>query len=89
MPTYYQLPETISFTNLDDEAVLLDLRTGSYFGLNHVGVKLINYLESGKSSQQAIIELAEYYGAELGVIESDVSKLINEMIERTLLIVTK
>lgn len=85
MSENFKLADHVSFTELDDEAVLLDLNTGAYYGLNHVGVMLVNTLNNGASTQQAKAQVSEHYGVPCEHLETDVDKLINEMLERQLL----
>ncbi|GAA6138442.1 hypothetical protein NBRC116583_21890 [Arenicella sp. 4NH20-0111] len=88
MHTYYKLPETIIFTELDDEAVLLDLTSGSYFGLNHVGVRLIKSIVDGMSAEDAIVSITNHYQAAPDTVKSDIANLLNEMLEKNLIVIS-
>ena len=59
----YQLADHVSLTNVDDEAVLLDLNSGAYYGLNHVGTILMSYLQDQKTPEFASKAIAERYQA--------------------------
>ena len=85
MPQYFRLAEHISLTNLDDEAVLLDLHTGAYFGLNHVGLTLIELLNSGQTQTEAVKSTAERFHAEEQLVAKDARSLIDEMLEHGLI----
>lgn len=85
MATNYQLSEHVSLTELEDEAVLLDLTSGAYYGLNHVGVMLITLLNEGADKTQAENKIAEHYGSPHQQVVSDVTLLIDEMLEQRLL----
>jgi len=88
MHTYYKLPETIIFTELDDEAVLLDLTSGSYFGLNHVGVRLIKSIVDGMSTEDAIVSISNHYQAAPDTVKFDIANLLNEMLEKNLIVIS-
>ncbi len=85
MVTKLKLAEHVSFTELDDEAVLLDLQSGSYYGLNHVGVALIKALENGHDEQAAVDIIASAYQAPVAQVKQDISALLTDMLERKLL----
>lgn len=51
----------VMFRNLNDEAVLLDLKSGTYFGLNDVGARTWQLiLQHGRLSQVLDALLLEY-----------------------------
>ena len=85
MDTQLQLANNVTFSELDDEAVLLNLNTGSYFGLNHVGVLFIKTLERNISLDQAFTEISEHYGMPKDAVAEDLNKLIESMLNNQLL----
>jgi hypothetical protein len=40
LETHLTIPEAVLFRELDGEAVLLEMRTGRYYGLNQVGTRM-------------------------------------------------
>ena len=85
MKTQLKLAKNVSFSELDDEAVLLNLNTGSYFGLNHVGVLFIKALERNISLDQAFQEISEHYDMPKEAVAEDLNKLIGSMLNNQLL----
>ncbi len=85
MPNHYQLEKYVSFTTLDDEAVLLNLQSGAYFGLNHVGAMLIIELENGSELSQVEAKIAKTYGVPATQVTQDISKLLNQMLAQKLI----
>lgn len=85
MSPYYQLSEHVSLTEVDDEAVLLDCESGAYFGLNHVGLMLVNLLQQGLSQETAQRKLADHYETSEQQVIDDTNSLIIEMLNRNLL----
>jgi hypothetical protein len=74
----------VLFRQLDDEAVLLDLKSGTYFGLNDVGTRAWQLIvEHGALSRVLEIMLDEYE-AERAVIENDLLELGRELVSRGL-----
>jgi len=85
-PMKYQLAESISFTEVDDEAVLLDLNTGSYFGLNHVGAQFLGALHNGETFEQAMTNVANQYTESNEKIGADLEDLLQQLLEKNLVI---
>jgi hypothetical protein len=59
------IPETLSVSRLDDELVLLDEKSGKYFGLNPVGSRIFALLkETGDESKVLAALVSEYKAPE-------------------------
>lgn len=71
-------PEVL-FQNLEGEAVLLDLASESYFGLNPVGTRVWELLGQGQPLQAAIDTLAGEYAVERTRLEADVLALVEQL----------
>ncbi|MBY0384544.1 PqqD family protein [bacterium] len=65
-----------------DEEVLVDLSSGSYFGLNPVGTQIWSLIKSGLSQEQIIADLVEIYSANPQEISSDVVEFIHLLKEK-------
>lgn len=77
----------VMFRHLNDEAVLLDLKSGTYFGLNDVGARTWQLvLEHGKLSRVLDALLDEYAGAREAV-ERDLLELAAQLVARKLVAV--
>jgi hypothetical protein len=67
--------EDVLFRALDDEAVLLDLKTGVYFGLNPLGTRIWQLIVE-KHSLSGILEVVlREYNVERSVGEADLLEL--------------
>jgi hypothetical protein len=76
--------EQVLFRQLQDEAVLLDLKSGTYFGLNDVGARVWQLiLEDGRLSRVLDV-LVEEYTVERHVAERDLLSLVGELVDRKL-----
>jgi hypothetical protein len=74
----------VMFRNLNDEAVLLDLKTGTYFGLNDVGARTWELiLEHGRLSQVAD-RLMQEFDVDRMAVERDLLVLAGQLVARQL-----
>ncbi|MFJ5680999.1 PqqD family peptide modification chaperone [Streptomyces sp. NPDC093097] len=69
-----------------DAAVLLNKKTGKYFRLNPLGVKVFEMLSSGRSIPSIVSELQEKFPQASDRIPDDIQKLVDDM--RTAKVVT-
>jgi hypothetical protein len=81
-----RLSPDVVFRNLDGEAVLLDLGSGTYFGLNEVGTRIWQMIEAGDDEPAIVSTLAAEYAAERAAIAADVERLIGELRSRRLIV---
>ena len=82
----YKLADNVSFTEVDDEAVLLNLNSGAYYGLNHVGTLLMAHLQQEHTVEHASAEIAEHYQTPNTTVSSDINALIEQLLEQKLII---
>lgn len=82
----YTIPENISVTEVEDELVLLNLETGSYFGLNHIGSRLIKGIQAEESLHQINSALADQYQLEYKQVCADMEQLIEQLLAQKLLL---
>ncbi|NND82792.1 MAG: PqqD family protein [Gammaproteobacteria bacterium] len=81
----YKLSSNITFTELDDEMVLLDLNKGTYFGLNPVGAEIMLALLDNQSAEQAGGRVADRYGIELTKAMADTEELLASLLAEGLI----
>ena len=81
----YTLAEHVSLTEVDDEAVLLNLSSGAYYGLNHVGAMLMNRLQNRECMSSAIEAIAKHYQMPIATVTQDVELLVKQLSEQQLL----
>lgn len=82
----FTIPKSISITEVEDEVVLLDLSTGSYFGLNHIGTRLIKGLKAEESMHQINSAIADQYQLEYKQVCADMEALLEQLVEQNLLV---
>lgn len=70
---------------IDGECILLDLRSGFYFGLNAVGTRIWALLSEGKSFEEVVAAVEAEFDAPVAVIRDDARDLIEELCAKGLL----
>jgi hypothetical protein len=76
----------VVFRDLDGEAVILDLESGTYFGLNEVGTRVWLLVGDGRSESEIVEALVAEYDAGRETIARDVAKLLGELRGRRLVV---
>lgn len=71
--------------DLGDEAILLDLETETYFGLNAAGSRLWKLLTTAPTIRDALEVMLEEYDVAPDELERDMGALIDELVSRGLL----
>lgn len=76
----------VVFRELEGEAVLLDLGSGRYFGLNAVGTRIWMLLEAGSTVLEAAASVVTEFDADADQVARDVEELVAELSARGLLV---
>ncbi len=69
---------------LDGEAVLLDLASGTYFGLNEVGSEIWKILGAGATVGETINQIVAQFEVDAGTARRDLEELLGELRSRGL-----
>jgi len=75
----------VLFKDMGDEAVLLDLDTETYFGLNEVGSRLFKLATTSGTIREAVVRMLEEFDVAPAELERDACELIDELVRRGLL----
>jgi hypothetical protein len=78
------VPPDVIFRVLDDEAVLLNLKTGTYFGLDAVGTRIWQLLTEHRSLARVLDLLLEEYDVDRGPLEQDLLALVDQLCSKGL-----
>lgn len=78
--------DNVVFRNLAGESVLLNLDTGTYFGLDAVGTRLWNLVAEHGSTASAIQTLLAEYDVDEPRLKRDVETLIDQLLAKGLLV---
>ena len=83
--TTYQASNKYLYSEIDSEAVILDVNSGTYFGLNEVSNRIWQILQTPSSQSQLVAQiLAEYEVTEAEAI-ADIDTLLQEMLKAGLI----
>lgn len=77
--TTYQASSKYLYSEIDSEAVILDVNSGTYFGLNEVSNRIWQLLQTPTSSDSLVEQILEEYDAPPEEVEKDVRSLLNDM----------
>lgn len=81
-----RVAEHVVFRELDGEAVILNLDTGTYFGLDDVGTRIWRHLDRRDPIDALVGALVEEYDVEPEQARADVGRLIGQLVEKGLLV---
>ena len=79
------VPENVLFRDVDGEAVLLNMQTGKYYGLDEVGTRMWAVLAEHGSVEPAFRALLEEYDVADAQLRQDLLHLVDELASRGLL----
>ena len=82
----YRSHPDVLFREIDNECVLLDLGSGTYFGLNEVGTRIWNLLREGLTEDDIVRIIAAVYESDAVTIRADVRRLLSELESRKLIV---
>lgn len=77
--------ENVLFRNLSDEAVLVNLKTGHYFGLDPVGTRIWELLGSRERLSDVLAAVLEEFEVDEDTARSDLLSLATELEEKELI----
>jgi hypothetical protein len=79
LDTTFTASKDAVFRDLDGEAVILDLGSGTYFGLNAVGTRIWQLMEEHGALRPVFESLCREYDAEPDVLERDLIALVSRL----------
>jgi uncharacterized coiled-coil protein SlyX len=79
-----KIPDDVMFRFLGDEAVILNLATGVYFGLDAVGTRMWQLLSEHSSTDKVIDAMLTEYDVEEEKLRNDLDHLIEQLSEKGL-----
>ena len=78
------IPTQVMARTVGDETVLLDLASGTYFGLDPVGARIWQLIGEGKALADICTAVLDEYEVERVQLETDVLRLTGELLQRGL-----
>ncbi|MEP6867918.1 MAG: PqqD family protein [Novosphingobium sp.] len=82
----FALSDDVVAREVGGETMLLDLASGTYFGLDPIGGRLWSVLEQGGTLAQACEQMAGDYDVARDVLETDMLALVGQLVEKRLLV---
>jgi len=79
------VPERVLFRDLAGEAVLLDLESGLYYGLNETGTRMWSLLLHHRRVEDAFVSLLEEYEAPRERLQEEFLGFVETLASRKLL----
>jgi len=87
-PTY-QKNKRLLFRVVDDEALILDLDVGEYYGLNAVATRVWDLLGNGEPFESVIEVLLDEFDVAAEQVTADLEQLTSELLAARLLVETE
>ena len=75
----FNISDEVLSQEVNGETVLLDLEGESYFGLNEVGTRIWQLLQSKQTVGETMTTLSEEYDVGQKQLETDVSELLDKL----------
>jgi hypothetical protein len=85
--TTFTVPAEVVAREVGKETVILDLPTGTYFGLDPVGARMWQLLSAGKSVAELCDTMFGEYDVERATLEADALSLAQQLVDKKLLAV--
>jgi hypothetical protein len=79
------VPDHVVSQCLEEETVLLDMRSGAYFGLTPVASRIWSMVVDGSTQTEMVQKLALEFDAPAEQIEQDLTVLLQRLREKKLL----
>jgi hypothetical protein len=73
------------YAELEDGAVILNVDTGVYYGLDRVGARIWQILGAGATADNIVAKLQTEYAVEVDVLRTDVAVLLRSLQDTGLL----
>ncbi len=78
------IPKDVVFREIAGEAVILNLQTGRYFGLDEVGTRMWQLLAQHHQVEPALDDLAQEYDATKEQLQHDLLELVDKLVSHQL-----
>lgn len=77
--TILQRSDNVAFEKVDEEAVLIDLTTGTYFSLNKVGTQFWEMLDGRQSIAAHAAAIAAQYNVDAAMVTGDLLEVAGKL----------
>lgn len=80
LSTKISIPSEVLARGVGDETVLLNLASGTYFGLDAIGARMWQLMNEGKSMRELCDAIEAEYEVGREQLERDVLKLVQDLV---------
>jgi hypothetical protein len=84
LDTRLSIPPQVMSRPVGDETVLLDLESGTYFGLDGVGKRIWESIDKGLTLGDTVAVIEAEYEVDKDQAKADVIEFVSDLIERGL-----
>ena len=81
LQTVVEAAPDILATNMGDETVLLSPQTGTYFGLNSVGQRILELVRQPRVLDEVVVQLSAEYEVERKRLENDILEFVRDLVK--------
>lgn len=81
----FAIKPNVMARQVGEETVILDLASGTYFGLDPVGARLWHLMEAGKNLAEICEAMLDEYEVSRGDLERDTINLVEDLMARDLI----
>lgn len=81
-----RVSDDVVFRELDGEAVILNLASGTYFGLDEVGTRFWRLIEHDDRVDTALATLEREYDVSAEVLRADLERLVAALVGKGLMV---
>lgn len=83
----FRIPEGVVFESVDNEMVLLNLNSGTYFKLNPTGHRIWSLIQQGGDSDFVLDQMVASFSVERELVQRDLEALVAELQQQGLITV--
>lgn len=85
----YTAPQDVMAREVGEETVILDLNSGTYFGLDPVGTRAWALVNEGGSLGAVCEQMLQEFEVDRATLETDLTTLVNELVSKGLLVLAE
>ena len=84
--THHLVPsQAVRTVSVDEALVVIDSRSGQYFGLNEIGARIWCLVQEGTHTRDIISNISTEYDADPETISADIQRILGELVAAGLL----
>jgi predicted Rdx family selenoprotein len=81
----YKIAEDVLSKTVNDEEVIVNLKTGTYFGLNPTGTVIWNHLKKGSAPEVILNDLLEQFETSEDELKQDIEHFVSHLKSQNML----